>query len=67
MPVIDQLTTSLDKCISAYDEVQCRFEFLSHLDTLTTDEIRTATANLLSYPTDLDEYTENEMVQFADL
>lgn len=68
LPVIDQLTTSLEHRISAYDTVQSRFAFLSRLDTLTTDEIRKFAAHLvLTYPVDLDSCTENEMIQFADL
>ena len=54
--------------LSAYDIVQSRFAFLSHLDTLTTDEIRNAASHLvLTYPADWDPCMENKIIQFADL
>lgn len=63
--VLDVLACELEKRTNAYAEMNSRFGFLRRLPNMTTNEIRSASANLVKiYEGDLDECLCDELVQF---
>jgi len=66
--IIDKLCFALHQRIGAYSTLRERFGFLSDITSKTTDELRAAANNLVtSYPEDLEDGLESEIVQFAHL
>lgn len=67
IPIVDTFVNALDKRISAYEEADLRFGFLSNFNKLTLDEISENSKNLLSiYKNDLDSNLEMELIQFQE-
>jgi hypothetical protein len=63
-PVIDQLESSLQQKIEAYELVDNRFGFLYKLDILDDKNIIIAAQNLVKlYDNDFDDQLENELIQ----
>ena len=63
--ILDVLACELEKRTNAYAEMNSRFGFLRRLPNMTTNEIRSASANLVKiYEGDLDECLCDELVQF---
>lgn len=68
LPIIDKLCFALHERLEAYSTLRGRFGFLSDITSKTTDELRAAAHNLVtSYPKDLEDELESEIVQFAHL
>jgi hypothetical protein len=66
--VIDKLVSALHHRLSAYENVSNRFGFLADVDTLSHDQLRTGAKKLVdSYPTDIEESFEDEIVHFAEM
>jgi hypothetical protein len=66
LPVIDQFLSSLDKRLSAYEELSKTFGFLGHMETLSAEDIQHAAGILVhKYHKDLDGSLGNELIQFA--
>ena len=63
--VLDVLACKLEKRTNAYADMNIRFRFLHRLPNMTTNEIRSESANLVKiYEGDLDEFLCDELVQF---
>ena len=66
IPIIDQLTTSLQNRIDAYSNLSKNFGFLLSITTLNDDALKKAATNLVDeYPEDLEPELESEIVHFA--
>lgn len=67
IPVIDQLTVSLNQRINAYETSESYFGFLRRLNSLSLQEIREHVLNLIQlYKDDLEENLIIELVQFKE-
>lgn len=67
LPVIDQITVSLTNRIDAYKNVSEYFGFLSHLDTISDEEIEESSKKLIEkYQDDLEDSLTDELIQFKE-
>ena len=67
-PVIDQIVSSLDDRIAAYEENYPIFVFLRDLHKLTSQQIKERAAKALDiYKKDLEEELIPELIQFKEL
>ena len=65
--IIDSLVAALTKRQMAYMKLKGIFGFLRHLTTLTPDEVRDGTSNLIeAYPEDVEKDFVDELIQFSE-